>query len=71
LSEAPEVHKDDLKEHVEAEDQFRDIAERELQRHLQDIGREAEADPNGPDREDLDTEDLDDPMMVSKYVRDI
>jgi hypothetical protein len=49
LSEAPEDRKDDVKEHVEAGDQIRNIAEMELQKHLQDIGREAEADPNGPD----------------------
>jgi G2/mitotic-specific cyclin 1/2 len=70
-SEAPEDHKDDVKERVEAGDQIRDIAERELQKHLQDIGREAEADPNGPDWEDLDAEDADDPMMVSEYVIEI
>ena len=70
-SESPEDHKDDVKEHVEAGDQVRDIAEMELQKHLQDIGREAEADPNGPDWEDLDAEDADDPMMVSEYVTEI
>jgi hypothetical protein len=70
-SEAPEDPKDDVKEHVEAGDQIRDIAERELQKHLQDIGGEAEADPNGPDWEDLDAEDADDPMMVSEYVIEI
>lgn len=37
----------------------------------QDTGREAEADPNGPDREDLDAEDADYPMMVSEYVTEI
>jgi G2/mitotic-specific cyclin 1/2 len=71
LSEAPEDRKDDVKEHVEAGDQIRDIAEMELQKHLQDTGREAEADPNGPDWEDLDAEDVDDPMMVSEYVTEI
>ena len=70
-SEAPEDRKDDVKEHVEAGDHIRDIAEMELQKHLQDIGREAEADPNGPDWEDLDAEDADDPMMVSEYVTEI
>jgi G2/mitotic-specific cyclin 1/2 len=70
-SEAPEDHKDDVKEHIKAGDQIRDIAERELQQHLKDIGREAEADPNGPDWEDLDAEDADDPMMVSEYVTEI
>jgi hypothetical protein len=70
-SEAPEDQKEDGKEHVEAGDQVRDIAERELQKHLQDIGREVEADPNGPDWEDLDAEDADDPMMVSEYVTEI
>ena len=69
-SEAPEDQKEDGKEHVEA-DQVCDIAERELQKHLQDIGREVEADPNGPDWEDLDAEDADDPMMVSEYVTEI
>jgi hypothetical protein len=49
LSEALEDRKDDAKEHLEAGDQIRNIAEMELQKHLQDIGREAEADPNGPD----------------------
>ena len=49
LSEAPGDRKDDVKDHVEAGDQIRNIAEMELQKHLQDIGREAEADPNGPD----------------------
>jgi hypothetical protein len=67
-SEAPEDRKEDVKEHVEAGDQIRDIVEMELQKHLQDIGREAEADPSGSDWEDLDAEDADDPMMVSEYV---
>ena len=66
-SEAPE----DVKEQAEAGDQIPDIAEKELQKHLQDIEREAEADPNGPDWEDLDAEDVDDPMMVSEYVNEI
>ncbi|KAF8480251.1 cyclin-like protein [Russula ochroleuca] len=70
-SEAPEDPKDAVEEHVEAGDQIHDIAERELQKHLQDIGHEAEADPNGPDWEDLDAEDADDPMMVSEYVTEI
>jgi G2/mitotic-specific cyclin 1/2 len=70
-SEAPEDPKEDVKEHAEAGDQIPDIAERELQKHLQDIEREAEADPNGPDWEDLDAEDADDPMMVSEYVNEI
>ena len=70
-SEAPEDQKEDGKEHVEAGDQICDIAERELQKHLQNIGREVEADPNGPDWEDLDAEDADDPMMVSEYVTEI
>ena len=70
-SESPEDHKDYGKGHVEAGDQIRDIAEKELQKHLQDIRREAEADPNGPDWEDLDAEDADDPMMVSEYVTEI
>jgi hypothetical protein len=29
------------------------------------------ADPNGPEWEDLDAEDADDPMMVSEYVIEI
>jgi G2/mitotic-specific cyclin 2 len=70
-SEAPEDQKEDVKEHVEAGDQICDIAERELQKHLEDIGREVEADPNGPDWEDLDAEDAEDPMMVSEYVTEI
>jgi G2/mitotic-specific cyclin 1/2 len=70
-SEVPEDHKEDVKEQTEAGDQIHDIAERELQKHLQNIGREAEADPNGPDWEDLDAEDADDPMMVSEYVNEI
>jgi G2/mitotic-specific cyclin 1/2 len=70
-SEPPEDQKEDVKEHVEAGDQVCDIAERELQKHLQDIGREVEADPDGPDWEDLDAEDADDPMMVSEYVTEI
>ncbi len=70
-SEAPEDQKEDVKEHVEAGDQICDIAERELQKHLEDIGRELEADPNGPDWEDLDAEDAEDPMMVSEYVTEI
>ena len=70
-SEAPEDPKEDVKEHVEAGDRICDIAERELQKHLQDLEREAEADPNGPDWEDLDAEDADDPMMVSEYVNEI
>jgi G2/mitotic-specific cyclin 2 len=70
-SEAPEDQKEDGKEHVEAGDQVGDIAERELQKHLQEIGREVEADPDGPDWEDLDAEDADDPMMVSEYVIEI
>lgn len=70
-SEVPEDQKENGKEHVKAGDQVCDIAERELQKHLQDIGGEVEADPNGPDWEDLDTEDADDPMMVSEYVTEI
>jgi hypothetical protein len=70
-SEAPEDHKEGDKERAEAGDHVRDIAEKELQKHLQDIGGEAEADPNGPDWEDLDAEDADDPMMVSEYVNEI
>jgi len=70
-SEAPEDQKEDGKEHVEAGDQVCDIAEKELQKHLQVIGREVEADPDGPDWEDLDAEDADDPMMVSEYVTEI
>ena len=70
-SEAPEDPKEDVKEQAEADDQIPDIAERELQKHLQDIEREAEADPNGTDWEDLDAEDADDPMMVSEYVNEI
>lgn len=70
-SEAPEDPKEDVKERAEAGDQIPDIAERELQKHLQDIEREAEADPNGPNWEDLDAEDADDPMMVSEYVNEI
>lgn len=70
-SDAPEQHDDEAKEEVEVEDQVRDIAERELQKHLHDIGREVEADPNGAEWEDLDAEDADDPMMVSEYVNEI
>jgi len=70
-SEAPEDTKEDIKKQAEAGDQIPDIAERELQKHLQDIEREAEADPNGPNWEDLDAEDVDDPMMVSEYVNEI
>ncbi len=71
-SDAPEGQKEDVKEdHAEAGDQIGDIAERELQKHLQVIGHEVEADPNGPDWEDLDAEDADDPMMVSEYVTEI
>jgi hypothetical protein len=44
---SPQDHKCDVKGDIEAGDQIRDIAEKELQKHLQDIGREAEADPNG------------------------
>ncbi|KAF8634827.1 hypothetical protein AX17_004078 [Amanita inopinata Kibby_2008] len=32
---------------------------------------ELEADPDGPDWEDLDIDDMDDPLMVSEYVNDI
>ena len=70
-SEAPEDHKEDAKEQAEPGGHVHDIAERELQKHLQDVEREAEADPNGPDWEDLDAEDADDPMMVSEYVNEI
>ena len=71
-SEAPEDQKEDGKHvEVEAGDQVCDIAEKELQKHLQNIGREIEADPDGPDWEDLDAEDADDPMMVSEYVTEI
>jgi hypothetical protein len=70
-SEPPEDRKDDAKEQAVAGDHVRDIAERELQKHLQNIECEAEADPNGPDWEDLDAEDADDPMMVSEYVNEI
>ena len=31
----------------------------------------AEADPDGPDWEDLDADDVDDPLMVSEYVNEI
>ncbi|KAI9459180.1 cyclin-like protein [Lactarius psammicola] len=67
-SDAPD---EEAKDEVEVEDQVRDIAERELQKHLHDIEREVEADPNGAEWEDLDAEDADDPMMVSEYVNDI
>jgi len=67
-SDAPD---EEAKDEVEVEDQVRDIAERELQKHLHDIECEAEADPNGAEWEDLDAEDADDPMMVSEYVNDI
>jgi G2/mitotic-specific cyclin 2 len=70
-SEGPEDEKENGKEHVEVGDQVCDIAERELQKHLQNIGREVEADPDGPNWEDLDAEDADDPMMVSEYVTEI
>ncbi|KAI9508085.1 cyclin-like protein [Russula earlei] len=70
-SEPPEDRKEEAKEQAGAGDQIHDIAEKELQKHLQDIEREAEADPNGPDWEDLDAEDVDDPMMVSEYVNEI
>ncbi|KAH9962188.1 cyclin-like protein [Russula dissimulans] len=70
-SETPEDRKEDAKEQVEEGGQLHDIAERELQKHLQNIEREAEADPNGADWEDLDAEDADDPMMVSEYVNEI
>jgi G2/mitotic-specific cyclin 2 len=53
------------------EDQIRGIAEKELQKHLHDIEREVEADPNGDEWEDLDAEDADDPMMVSEYANEI
>lgn len=32
---------------------------------------EVEADPDGPDWEDLDADDIDDPLMVSEYVNEI
>ena len=70
-SDAPEQPDEEAKEEVEVEDQVRDIAERELQKHLHDIEREVEADPNGAEWEDLDAEDVDDPMMVSEYVNEI
>ena len=70
-SESPEDQKEGGKEHIEAEDQVCDIAERELQKHLQDIGCDVEADPNRPDWKDLDAEDANDPMMVSEYVTEI
>lgn len=71
LSKAPEDHKDAVTEHGETGDQIRDIAKGELQKQLQDIGCKAEAHPNGPDWEDLDAEDADDPMTVSEYVIEI
>jgi hypothetical protein len=70
-SDAPEQPDEEAKEEVEVEDQVRDIAERELQKHLHDIEHELEADPNGAEWEDLDAEDADDPMMVSEYVNEI
>jgi hypothetical protein len=70
-SDAPEPHGEEAKEEVEVEDQVRDIAERELQKHLHNIECELEADPNGAEWEDLDAEDADDPMMVSEYVTEI
>ena len=70
-SDAPEQHDEAAKEEVEVEDQVRDIAERELQKHLHAIECEVEADPNGAEWEDLDAEDADDPMMVSEYVTEI
>ncbi len=33
--------------------------------------QEVEADPDGPDWEDLDADDIDDPLMVSEYVNEI
>ncbi|KAI0264671.1 cyclin-like protein [Gloeopeniophorella convolvens] len=70
-SDLPEAFVDEVKEEVEVEDQIRDIAEQELQRHLGDIARELEADPDGDQWDDLDAEDVDDPMMVSEYVTEI
>lgn len=70
-SDAPEQPDEEAKEEVEVEDQVRDIAERELQKHLHHIEHEVEADPNGAEWEDLDAEDADDPMMVSEYVNEI
>ncbi|KAF8273709.1 cyclin-like protein [Lactarius quietus] len=70
-SDAPEQHDDEANDEVEVEDQVRDIAERELQKHLHDIEHEVEADPDGAEWEDLDAEDADDPMMVSEYVNEI
>lgn len=70
-SDPPEQHDEEAKEEVEVEDQVQGIAEKELQKHLQDIEREVEADPDGAEWEDLDAEDADDPMMVSEYVNDI
>jgi hypothetical protein len=70
-SDSPEQPDEEAKEEVEVEDQVRDIAERELQKHLHDIEHELEADPNGAEWEDLDAEDADDPMMVSEYVNEI
>lgn len=70
-SDPPEQHDEEDKEEVEVEDQVRDIAEKELQKHLHAIEHELEADPDGAEWEDLDAEDADDPMMVSEYVNDI
>jgi G2/mitotic-specific cyclin 2 len=70
-SEGPEECEREVEEDIDAEDQIRGIAERELQKHLHDIECEVEADPNGAEWEDLDAEDADDPMMVSEYVNEI
>ena len=70
-SDPPQSHDEEAKEEVEVEGQVRDIAEKELQKHLHNIEHEVEADPNGAEWEDLDAEDADDPMMVSEYVNDI
>jgi G2/mitotic-specific cyclin 2 len=70
-SEDPEPHENQVEVDIDTEDQTRGIAERELQKHLHDLEREVEADPNGTEWEDLDAEDADDPMMVSEYVNEI
>jgi G2/mitotic-specific cyclin 2 len=70
-SDVPEEHEKETEKHIDAEDLDQGIAERELQKHLQDLEREVGADLNGPEWEDLDAEDADDPMMVSEYVNEI
>lgn len=67
-SEAPENPAAIEEARLKAEEE--EIAAR-IAAELENYAEELEADPEGPQWEDLDSDDIDDPLMVSEYVVDI